>query len=39
MAAQVFNPSTLPERQRKVDPCEYKASLVYTVSSGPAKAT
>ena len=26
-------------RQRKVDLCEFKTSLVYTVSSGKAKAT
>lgn len=32
-----FNPSTPGDRQE--DLCKFKASLIYIVSSGPAKAT
>jgi hypothetical protein len=33
-----LNPS-IPRRQRQVDLCEFKASLVYRVSSRTVKAT
>jgi hypothetical protein len=39
MIVHDFNPSTVCRRQRKAHFYEFKVSLVYTASSGPARAT
>ena len=38
MVTHTFSPSYLRGRQKQVNPCEFEASLVYTVDSKTAKA-